>query len=66
MRRLILLTTFLTYFPAFAHEGPFFSLEHIDTVFWLAAGIVFAALGCILILSRKRKAGWEDRTDRLQ
>ena len=47
MRSVILLLTFFTSASAFAHDGPFFSLEHIDVIFLLACFGVIAAFGCV-------------------
>jgi len=47
MRSVILLIAFFTSASAFAHDGPFFSLEHIDSIVFLACFGVIAAFGCV-------------------
>ena len=47
MRSVIFLVTSLTSASAFAHDGPFFSLEHLDAIVFLTCFGVIAALGCV-------------------
>ena len=47
MRSVILLIILFTSGSASAHDGPFFSLEHIDTIVLLACFGVVAAFGCV-------------------
>ena len=64
MRSVILLLTFFTSASAFAHDGPFFSLEHIDTIVLLACFGVVAAFGCVARSTGFKKTIFRERSGR--
>lgn len=64
MRSVILLITLFTSASAFAHDGPFFSLEHIDAIMFLACFGVIAAFGCVAQFTGVRKTMFRERSSR--
>ena len=64
MRLVILLITFFTSASAFAHDGPFFSLEHIDAIVLLACFGVIAAFGCVARYTGIKNTCFRERSDR--
>ena len=55
MRLFVCLIASLCSTSALAHDGPFFSLEHIDAVIFLACLGVVAILGCVSRFASVRK-----------
>ena len=64
MRSVTLLITLLTSASAFAHDGPFFSLAHIDAIVFLACFGVIAAFGCVARFTGLRKTIFRERSSR--
>ena len=64
MRSVILLITFFTSASAFAHDGPFFSFEHIDAIVLLACFGVIAAFGCVARFTGINKTIFRERSSR--
>jgi len=64
MRSVILLITLFTSASAFAHDGPFFSLEHIDAVVLLTCFGVVAAFGCVARFTGVKKISLRQRSSR--
>ena len=64
MKLVILLITFFTSASAFAHDGPFFSLEHIDAIVLLACFGVVAAFGCVARFTDIKKFSFRERSSR--
>ncbi len=64
MRSVILLIAFFTSASAFAHDGPFFSLEHLDAIVLLACFGVIAAFGCVARFAGIKKSSFRERSSR--
>ena len=64
MRSVILLITIFTSASAFAHDGPFFSLEHIDAIILMACFGVVAAFGCVARYTGKKIVIFRARSSR--
>ena len=64
MRLVILFITIFTSASAFAHDGPFFSLEHIDAIVLLACFGVIAAFGCVARFTGIKKTIFRERSSR--
>ena len=64
MRSVILLTTFFTSASALAHDGPFFSFEHIDAIVLLACFGVIAAFGCVARFTDIKTTIFRERSGR--
>ena len=64
MRPVLLLITLFASASAFAHDGPFFSLEHIDAIVLLACFGVIVAFGCVARFAGIRKIIFRERTSR--
>ena len=66
MRSVILLITFFASTSAFAHDGPFFSIDHLDAIVLLACFGVIAAFGCVARFTGIKKPSFRERSNRLQ
>ena len=64
MRSVILLFAFFTSASAFAHDGPFFSLEHLDAIVLLVCFGVIAAFGCVARFTSIKKTSFRERSSR--
>ena len=64
MRSVILLIAFFTSASAFAHDGPFFSLEHLDAIVLLVCFGVIAAFGCAARFAGIKKTSFRERSSR--